>query len=186
MIPSCPRCGKNDFKKTRDLTTHLKRKFKCKPLPAPKPVSRPQSPTPAPVVHVRGKDWRRKKPEFIQAPIPQDQGGENDSETDSGPLTQESEFNEVERQDTHIDKHARKPREHLKTWGARLRRRWVEVTGEERDLPLNLKECQRLYYDLLQADDEAFEEIIPQEMGPSEIKRQDAHGVKKKWIAWCK
>ena len=34
---------------------------------------------------------------------------------------------EVEQQDTipkgstHIDRHARKPREHLKTWGARLR-----------------------------------------------------------------
>ena len=56
MIPPCPRCGKDDFKKTRNLTTHLKRKFKCKPLPAPKPVSRPQSPTPVPVVHTRGND----------------------------------------------------------------------------------------------------------------------------------
>ncbi|GBC04113.1 hypothetical protein RclHR1_05520001 [Rhizophagus clarus] len=46
-----------------------------------------------------------------------------------------------------IDRHARKPREHLKTWDARLRQRWFEVTGEELDLPLNLKECQRLHYD---------------------------------------
>src|ERR1044071_8622397 len=88
MIPPCPRCGKDDFKKTHDLTTHLKRKFKCKPLPAPKPVFRPQSPTPAPVVHARGKDRRREKPESIQAPISQDQRGENDSETDPGPSTQ--------------------------------------------------------------------------------------------------
>ncbi|GBB90380.1 hypothetical protein RclHR1_01730028, partial [Rhizophagus clarus] len=57
-----------------------------------------------------------------------------------------------------IDWHARKPREHLKTWGARLRQRWFKVTGEELDLPLNLKECQRLHHDLLQADDKAFKE----------------------------
>ena len=40
-------------------------------------------------------------------------------------------------------------------------------------MPLNLKECQRLHHDLLQANDEAFEEIIPQEMRPSEIEQQD-------------
>ncbi|RGB30773.1 hypothetical protein C1646_764919 [Rhizophagus diaphanus] len=50
----------------------------------------------------------------------------------------------------------------------------TQVIGEELDLPLNLKECQHLYYDLLQADDEAFEEIIPQEVGSSEVERQDA------------
>ena len=33
-------------------------------------------------------------------------------------------------------------------------------------MPKNLKECQRLHHDLLQADEEAFEEIIPQE-GPN-------------------
>ena len=35
MIPPCPRCGKDDFKKTRDRKAHLKRKFKCKPKPIP-------------------------------------------------------------------------------------------------------------------------------------------------------
>ena len=30
MVFQCPRCGKNDFKKTCDLTNHLNRKFKCK------------------------------------------------------------------------------------------------------------------------------------------------------------
>ena len=54
-----------------------------------------------------------------------------------------------------------------------MRQRWFEVTGEELDLPLNLKECQRLHHDLLQADDEAFEEIIPQEGKPSEIEQQE-------------
>ncbi|GBB95563.1 hypothetical protein RclHR1_25650002 [Rhizophagus clarus] len=47
------------------------------------------------------------------------------------------------------------------------------VTGKELDLPLNLKECQRLHHDLLQADDKAFEENIPQEVEPSEVERQD-------------
>lgn len=86
----------------------------------------------------------------------------------------------VERQDAipeesaqYIDRHARKSREHLKTWSARLRQRWIEVTGKERELPLTLKECQLLHHDLLQADEEAFEEIIPQEGKPSEVERQD-------------
>jgi hypothetical protein len=127
MIPQCPRCGKDDFKKTRDLTSHLKRKFKCKLSPTLKPVSRPQSLTPAPVVHARGNDRRREKLEPIQAPIPQDKNQENDPE--AGPSTQvyregQGEPNEIEQQDTqgkYIDRYARKPREHLKTWGARLR-----------------------------------------------------------------
>ncbi|GES74806.1 hypothetical protein GLOIN_2v1480811 [Rhizophagus clarus] len=57
----------------------------------------------------------------------------------------------------YIDKYARKPGEHMKTWSARLHRRWVEIAGEKCDLPQNLKECQRLYQDILQADDEALE-----------------------------
>ena len=52
MIPPCPRCDKDDFKKTRDQTAHLKRKFKCKPQSTPTPVPRSQSPPPTPVVHV--------------------------------------------------------------------------------------------------------------------------------------
>ena len=47
----------------------------------------------------------------------------------------------------------------MRTWGARLRRRWIEVTGEECNLPKTLKECQRLHHDLLQADDESFENV---------------------------
>ena len=50
----------------------------------------------------------------------------------------------------------------------------VEVTSEERDLPLNLKACQRLHHDLLQADEEAFEEIIPQgEMQTPTIQNEE-------------
>ena len=41
-------------------------------------------------------------------------------------------------------------------------------------MPKNLKECQRLHHDLLQADEEAFEEIIPQEGESSKVERQDA------------
>jgi hypothetical protein len=101
----------------------------------------------------------------MQASISQNK----DQEGDPDPSTQayrEEEHIEVERQDTqskYIDRHARKPREHLKTWGARLRRRWIEVTGNEHELPLTLKDCQLLHHDLLQADDETFEKIIPQE-----------------------
>jgi hypothetical protein len=73
------------------------------------------------------------------------------------------------REGEYIDRHARKPREHLKTWGARLRRRWIEVTDSEHELPLTLKDCQLLHHDLLQADDETFKKIIPQEDGPGPL-----------------
>src|SRR5205823_1658251 len=73
MVLQCPRCGKNDFKKTRNLTNHLNRKFKCKQTQIPNPdqppssnISRLQSPIPSPlspVVHVRDKDRRKKKPQ---------------------------------------------------------------------------------------------------------------------------
>ena len=63
MVLQCPRCGKDNFKKTRDLTNHLNRKFKCKQTQIPNPVqppssniSRLQSPVPSPpspVVHIR-------------------------------------------------------------------------------------------------------------------------------------
>src|SRR4051812_19714300 len=46
MILQCLRCGKNDFKKTCDLTNHLNRKFKCKQTQSS--VSNP----PSPVIHV--------------------------------------------------------------------------------------------------------------------------------------
>jgi len=70
MVLQCPRCGKNDFKKTRDLTNHLNRKFKCKQTQIPNPVqppnpniSRPQLPVPSPpspVVHVHEKEGSKK------------------------------------------------------------------------------------------------------------------------------
>ncbi|GBC08877.1 hypothetical protein RclHR1_08450005 [Rhizophagus clarus] len=37
-----------------------------------------------------------------------------------------------------------------------------------------IQECQRLHHELLQADDETFKENIPQEVGLSEVERQDA------------
>src|SRR6266542_4146456 len=147
MIPPCPRCGKDDFKKTRDLSAHLKRKFKCNPKtvrpksPEQQTPPRPRSPSPAPVVHTRERDRRMEKPKAIP-PTPKPE------------LSPPPGQNQV---DKYIDRHARKSGEHLRTWGARLHQRWIEVTGEERNLPLTLKDCQLLHHDLLQADDEAFE-----------------------------
>ncbi|RGB22147.1 hypothetical protein C1646_776556 [Rhizophagus diaphanus] len=70
MVLQCPRCGKNDFKKTRDLTNHLNRKFKCKQTQIPNLVQPPypnisssQSSTPNPpfpVVHVCEKERSKK------------------------------------------------------------------------------------------------------------------------------
>ena len=63
MVLQCLRCGKNDFKKTRDLTNHLNRKFKCKQTQIPNLVQPPSSnifrlrssvpSLPSPIVHVR-------------------------------------------------------------------------------------------------------------------------------------
>jgi len=41
MIPPCPRCGKNDFKKTRDRDAHLNRKFPCKSSNTQNPIVAP-------------------------------------------------------------------------------------------------------------------------------------------------
>ncbi|CAG8466574.1 34971_t:CDS:2, partial [Racocetra persica] len=54
-----------------------------------------------------------------------------------------------------------------------------EVTGEERILPTTLKDCQLLYHDLLQANNEAFEKVqIDSEAGPglaSQANREKAN-----------
>ncbi|CAB4400719.1 unnamed protein product [Rhizophagus irregularis] len=132
--------------------------------PERQPPLRPRSlsPAPAPIVHTRGRDRRMEKPKAIPpTPVPK---SESQMVTPS----------EVEQQDAH-DRHARKSGEHLRTWGARLRRRWNEVTGEECDLPKTLKECQRLHHDLLQADDESFENNqIDPEAGPESTTQAHA------------
>src|SRR5687767_5193978 len=83
MIPSCPRCGKDDFKKSRDRTNHLKRKFKCKKLnpihrPTHVPPSRPKSLTP--IDNTRENDQRKEKPKVINKTP--------DPEAGPGPSTQ--------------------------------------------------------------------------------------------------
>ncbi|GES82001.1 hypothetical protein GLOIN_2v1848952 [Rhizophagus clarus] len=70
MVFQCPQCEKNDFKKTRDLTNHLNRKFKCKQTqisnsvqPSNPNISSSQSPTPnpsSPVVHIHEKEGSKK------------------------------------------------------------------------------------------------------------------------------
>ncbi|CAB4387830.1 unnamed protein product [Rhizophagus irregularis] len=119
--------------------------------PELQPPPRPRSPSPAPVVHTRGRDRRMEKPKVV---IPT-------SEPQIAPTKDQAE--------EYIDIHTRKSGEHLRTWGARLRRRWIELTGEECDLPKTLKECQRLHHDLLQADDdEACENILKPELHPTQ------------------
>ncbi|CAB4410878.1 unnamed protein product [Rhizophagus irregularis] len=149
---TCVCCGYK-FTRPSKLRQHYQsKKNQCSPPPeissqkecrkkANIPRPRSPSPTPAPIVHTRGKDRRMEKLKAI-------------------PPTSEPELTPPSRQiqgDEYIDRHARKSGEHLRTWGARLRRKWTEITGEECDLPKTLKECQRLHHDLLQADDEACE-----------------------------
>ncbi|RGB28715.1 hypothetical protein C1646_767471 [Rhizophagus diaphanus] len=108
---------------------------------------------PIPIQTPTPQDRRRENPKPIQAPIPQDKNQENDPEADSGPSTQA---------------YALAPP---------ARKGQVEsskVSSRECDMPLNLKECQHLHHALLQADDEAFEEIIFKEEEHSEEEQQDA------------
>ncbi|GBC02108.1 hypothetical protein RclHR1_04450016 [Rhizophagus clarus] len=131
VIHTCDRCGKN-FPKLWKLRRHQERQFQCRQKIIPKVIQ----PLPAPLV-----------PPIIQSPKNQ----ENDPKTGSSPSTQANREEQAEpsevTQDKFIDRHARKPREHMKTWGA---------------------DCAE------DADDEAFEENIPQEVGPSEVEQQDA------------
>ncbi|CAG8726900.1 45371_t:CDS:1 [Gigaspora margarita] len=70
MVLQYSRCGKNNFKKTHDLTNHLNRKFKCNQTQIPNPVhpsnpniSRSQSPVSNPlsaVVYVRKKEGSKR------------------------------------------------------------------------------------------------------------------------------
>ncbi|CAG8827475.1 41102_t:CDS:2, partial [Gigaspora margarita] len=70
MVLQCPRFEKNNFKKTRNLTNYLNRKFKCNQTQIPNPVhpsnpniSRPQLPVSnplSPVVYVREKEESKR------------------------------------------------------------------------------------------------------------------------------
>ncbi|GES95656.1 hypothetical protein GLOIN_2v1480811 [Rhizophagus clarus] len=123
-----------------------------RPIRPKSPRPRLPSPVPAPVVHTKGKDRRKEK--ITPTPVLEPELEKELPKTKT--VITSSKPGEVERQDAH-DRNARKSGKHLRTWGARLRRRWIKVTGEECDLPKTLKECQRLHHDLLQADDEARE-----------------------------
>ncbi|GBC01852.1 hypothetical protein RclHR1_43540001 [Rhizophagus clarus] len=65
----CERCGK-ECANPNKLHEHLNRKFKCKPIPIQTSTPQVKSQGGAPIVHARGKDQRREKPEPIQATIP--------------------------------------------------------------------------------------------------------------------
>ena len=166
LIVSMPRSDKKDttcaccgykFTRPAKLRQHYQsKKNQCSPPPEISSqkeeqkkanIPRPRSPSPAPVVHTRGRDRRMEKPKAIP-PTP---------EPELTPPPEQNQPKALRVEDEYIDRHARKSGEHLRTWGARLRRRWTEITGEECDLPKTLKECQRLHHNLLQVDDEAYE-----------------------------
>ncbi|RGB42179.1 hypothetical protein C1646_751374 [Rhizophagus diaphanus] len=123
-----------------------------RPIRLKSPRPRSPSPVPAPVVYTKGKDRRKEK--ITPTPVSEPEKELTKSKT----VITSSKPSEVERQDAH-DRNARKTGEHLRTWGARLRQRCTEITGEKCDLPKTLKECRRLHNDLLQADDESFENV---------------------------
>ena len=105
VIHTCDRCGKN-FPKLWKLRRHQERQFQCRQKIIPKVIQ----PLPALLVLP-----------IIQSPKNQ----ENDPKTGPSPSTQANREEQAGpskvTQGKFIDRHARKPREHMKTWGARLR-----------------------------------------------------------------
>src|SRR5205823_48508 len=51
-----------------------------------------------------------------------------------------------------IDPNAQKPDEYFRTWGARLRKRYMNLVVEDPGKPENLYDCKVLYHDLMQYD----------------------------------
>jgi hypothetical protein len=72
-----------------------------------------------------------------------------------------------------IDTLARKPNEHPRTWGAGLRKRWIELTGERCDLPITLKACEVLYNDLIQIDEDAIIKVRKKSLPDSLLDEQE-------------
>ncbi len=47
-----------------------------------------------------------------------------------------------------VNPNTRKPKEHVRSWGSRLQKRWKELNLGDHDIPVNLDECQTFCHDL--------------------------------------
>jgi hypothetical protein len=78
-----------------------------------------------------------------------------------------------------IDPNARKPGEHFRTWGARLRKRYMDLVVEDPGKPENLNDCKVLYNDLIQYDPLALPPSPTKSEAPPKVNmnKEDIHDL---------
>jgi hypothetical protein len=153
-------------------------------------IPRPRSPSPAPIVHTKGKDRRREKPQkVIPTPV---SNPESQTVTPTPVLEIESQRNapelgrdyiSEEEAKNLIDPNARRPKEHFRIWGKRLVQRWKELDLGDHDISNDLDGCLTLFHNLELNDPEAvrlptLKELEkydePEGLAHSEVEQQDA------------
>src|SRR5271170_7398693 len=139
MIPPCPRCGKDDFKKTRDRAIYLKRKNPCRKR------NRSQKITPKVQASEPQMQASPPQPEALPALIHEP---ELQMQAPAPEAIGRKEFISQEEADRWVNPNERKPGEHFRTWGTRLLKRWKDLDLGEKDRPKNLRECGLLCHDL--------------------------------------
>ncbi|CAB5214196.1 unnamed protein product [Rhizophagus irregularis] len=160
---TCKRCGR-ECSTPQKLREHLKRKNPCKPLQKQKEVASIQTPIQVPIqeanqqaseikAQVKSSSVNmsnKKKPHVvIPTSIPKLEPKKEAPVLGVDYITEEEAKN-------WISPNARKPRERIKTWGARLQKRWNELDlGVEPYEANDLDGCKTLFHDLELNDPEA-------------------------------
>ncbi|PKK60229.1 hypothetical protein RhiirC2_793631 [Rhizophagus irregularis] len=163
---TCKRCGR-ECSTPQKLREHLKRKNPCKPLQKQKEVASIQTPIQVSIqeanqqaiqaseinaqvesssVNISNKE---KSHVVIPTPIPELEPEKEAPVLGVDYITEEEAKNWV-------SPNARKPKERIKTWGARLQKRWKELDlGVEPFEANDLDGCLTLFHDLELNDPEA-------------------------------
>jgi hypothetical protein len=184
----CKRCG-HECSTPQKLREHIKRKNPCKPLQKQKEVASIQAPIQVPIqkaiqqviqtseikaqaVSSSVNMSNKKKPHVVTpTPVPE-------LDLEKKALVLGVDYITEEEAKNWISPNARKPRERIKTWGARLQKRWKEIDLGDKPIEANdLDCCKTLFHDLEQFDAEAvrlptlkelekYEKILESEGGP--------------------
>ncbi|CAG8679848.1 3530_t:CDS:2 [Gigaspora rosea] len=176
---TCKRCGR-ECSTPQKLRKHLKRKNPCKPLQKQKEVASIQTPIQVPIqkanqqaiqaseikaqVEIFSENTSNKEKPHVVNPtsVPELEPEKEAPELDVDYITEKEAKNWV-------NPNARKPGEHFRKWGAKLRRRWKELgLGEYAVCLLTLKELEK------------YEKILNSEGGPGPKTQSFRKGSKSK------
>jgi hypothetical protein len=135
---TCVSCGKSVATPQKLRQHYRSAKNNCNPPNVRQPIPTPEVQTPEPT----------PEPEAIQTPVPEPEPQKKAPKLGDDYITEEEAKNWVSPND-------RKPKEHYRTWGARLVQRWKEIGLGDHDIPANLHECKTLCHDLEQQDSDA-------------------------------